>query len=296
MAGHGDGSSGSDSTGLNGPDGIYITAQNDLYVAEILSHRVRRFPNGSRNGTVIAGTVIPGSSMTKLNGPTSIFIDEVAMGLYVADMTNQRIQYFPNGSTTGVTVAGAGLGVTYGVRLDNNLNIFASDASNFRVSRWAPNSTSTSTIVAGGTYGSGPSSLNYPRQIDFDPTYTFLYVVDNLNHRIQMYNLVNTSASPLTVAGGNGPGTASNQLYGPNSVCVSRKTGALYITDASNHRVQRWNPGSSAGVTIAGSINGGSGNSAAQMSYPSGIALDANETFLYVSEFGNHRVQRFLLT
>ena len=44
MAGHGDGSSGSDSTGLNGPDGIYITAQNDLYVAEFLSHRVRRFP------------------------------------------------------------------------------------------------------------------------------------------------------------------------------------------------------------------------------------------------------------
>ena len=246
---------------------------------------------------IVAGTGIPGSAPTQLYSPSSIFFDEVTQGLFVGDMGNGRIQFFPRNSTVGITVAGANgeLGFTLGVRLDNNGNIYASDASNSRVIRWSPNSTDNGTIVAGGTQGSGTWSLNDPRQIDFDATYSFLYVVDQTNHRIQMYNLVNTSATPITVAGGNGPGAAPNQLNQPNSACVSRKTGALYIADAGNDRVQRWDWGATVGVTVAGSVNGVWGTSATLMANPSGVALDANETFLYVSEYANNRVQRFTL-
>ena len=215
----------------------------------------------------------------------------------MGDHLNGRIQLFAQNATVGVTVAGGAgdLGETYGVRLDNNGNIYASDVTHSRVMRWPPNSTVNGTIVAGGTNGPGPWSLTNPRQIDFDSTFSFLYVVDNGNHRIQRCDLVNTSATPVTVAGGNGLGAAPNQLHSPNSLCVSRKTGALYIADAGNARVQRWTIGSSVGVTIAGSVNGTSGNSATELSVPSGIALDANETFLYVSEWDNSRVQRFPL-
>jgi tripartite motif-containing protein 71 len=211
--------------------------------------------------------------------------------------TMARPVTIPDNYTVGITVASVNgdLGATYGIRLDNSGNIYASDFSNSLVIRWPPNSTSNGSIVAGGTQGSGTWSLNYPRQIDFDPTFSFLHVVDRANHRIQMYNLVNTSVRLITVAGGHGPGVAPNQLEQPNSVCASHKTGALYIADTFNHRVQRWDRGSSAGVRVAGSVNGISDSSPTLMSTPYGVALDANETFLYVSEYSSHRVQRFAI-
>ena len=296
-AGNANGSPGDYPSGLNGSDGVYVTQNNDVYVAEFNAHRVRRFQSGSSVGDVVAGIGTPGSAPTQLYSPSSIFFDEITQGLFVGDMGNGRIQFFPRNSTVGITVAGANgeLGFTLGVRLDNKRNIYASDASYFRVMRWPLNSTSNGTTVAGGTQGSGTWSFDNPRQIDFDATYSFLYVVDKANHRIQMYNLVNTSATPITVAGGNGPGAAPNQLNQPNSACVSRKTGALYIADAGNNRVQRWDRGSSVGVTVAGSATGVWGNSPTLMATPSGVALDANETFLYVSEYSNNRVQRFPL-
>ena len=266
-------------------------------MAEFSSHRIRRFPNGSLNGTTVAGTGTGGLSSNQLFYPASVCFDEATQGIYVADVGNQRIQFWPGNAMNGTTVAGTGgdLGFPFGVRLDNIGNLYVSDAWNSRVMRWTANSTINGTVVVGGTRGAGPWSFNYSRHIDFDRTYTYLYIVDNLNHRIQRYNLANTSVAPVTVAGGNGPGPLHHQLNQPNSVFVSRKTGALYITDANNHRVQRWSPGSLSGVTIAGSMNGTQGSSATLLSFPSGIALDANETFLYVAELGNHRVQRFPL-
>ena len=298
VAGYANGSPGGYPSGLNGASGLYVSQNNDLYVAEFNVHRVRRFSNGSSIGTIVAGTGIPGSAPTQLDSPSAIIFDEVTQGLYVSDNGNGRIQFFPSNSLVGVTVAGANgdLGYTLGVRLDNNGNIYASDYTNSRVMRWPPNSTSNGTVVAGGTTGAGSWSLNQPRKIDFDPTYSFLYIVDKWNHRVQRYNLVNTSATPETVAGGNGAGAAPNQLNSPGSVWISRKTRALYVGDIINNRVQRWDWGATVGVTVAGSVTGASGNSATLMSSPSGVALDANETFIYVSEYDNNRVQRFPLT
>ena len=281
--------------GLDKPVSIWVTALHDLYVAEYGAHRIRRFSNGSRNGTVVAGTGISGSSAMQLSFPESVFVDEATGDLYVADTANTRIQLWARNATSGVTVSAAqgDLGDVYGIRLDNRCYIYVSDAVNSRVMRWPLNYTANGTTVAGGTLGSGPWSLDTPRQLDFDPTFTYLYVVDRSNHRVQRYNLVNTSTTPVTVAGGHGSGTAPYQLQYPVSISVARKSGALYISDTCNHRIQRWDPGSSVGVTIAGSLTGAEGRTAALLSNPTGIGFDANETFLYVADFGNNRVQRF---
>ncbi len=258
---------------------------------------MQRFSSGSRIATTVAGNGISGASSSQLNNPISIFIDEQTTGVYVADSNNKRIQFWAQNATLGITVAGnqGDLGFTYGVRIDNNGYLYASDYSNSRVTRWPLNTTVNGTKVAGGTVGNGSWSLNYPREIGFDPTYQYIYIADTYNHRIQMYNLVNTNATPISVAGNNGVGTAANQLYRPASLCVSRKTGTLYIADTYNHRIQRWNVGSTQGVTVAGSLTGISGIGATQLAYPSGVALDINETFLYVSDYLNNRVQRFQL-
>jgi DNA-binding beta-propeller fold protein YncE len=57
---------------------------------------------------------------------------------------------------------------------------------------------------------------------------------------------------------------------------------------------QRWNPGATSGVTIAGKSYL-SGASAKLLNGPSDLILSLNETYLYVSDSANNRVQRFQL-
>jgi DNA-binding beta-propeller fold protein YncE len=115
-----------------------------------------------------------------------------------------------------------------------------------------------------------------------------------LNHRIQRYEL-GVSANGTTVAGGHGQGSGSNQLNGPYGVCVSKRTGDIYVADTNNNRIQRWSPGATTGVTIIG-ITGVSGTNSTLLNGPTNVALSTNETFLYVSDCINNRVQRFELT
>ncbi|CAF4842013.1 unnamed protein product, partial [Rotaria sp. Silwood1] len=48
------------------------------------------------------------------------------------------------------------------------------------------------------------------------------------------------STNITTVAGENGLGTGNHQLNTSYAVCVSKKTGDVYIADTYNHRIQRW--------------------------------------------------------
>ncbi len=59
----------------------------------------------------------------------------------MADRANNRIQFFCNGSSTGITIAGAGTGGTtlsapYDVKLDSQLNLYVSENSGARVRKF----------------------------------------------------------------------------------------------------------------------------------------------------------------
>jgi hypothetical protein len=71
----------------------------------------------------------------------------------------------------------------------------------------------------------------------------------------------------VAVAGGKGQGSAANQLSGPFGVAVDGD-GNVYVADTFNSRVQRWAPGASAGVTVAG--GNGYGSAANQLDGPGG--------------------------
>ncbi|CAF4360507.1 unnamed protein product, partial [Adineta steineri] len=103
------------------------------------------------------------------------------------------------------------------------------------------------------------------------------------------------SMNGTTVAGGNGQGSASNQLDTPYGVYVLNKTGALYIADYNNHRVQQWNLGATYGKTLAG-VTANSGTSLMLLNNPSNTFLNHNETYLYVNDMSNNRVLRFTMT
>jgi len=99
-----------------------------------------------------------------------------------------------------------------------------------------------------------------------------------------------------TVANGNGAEFGSHQLNQPTDIWISKKTGAMYIVDSINNRVQHWNLRASSGETVAGDSAGSSSSALNRLSSPFGIAINSNKTRMYVSEISNKRILRFELT
>ncbi len=302
VAGYGNGTYGTALNALHSPWGLVMGVNDSFYVAEYHNYRVMKIEEGNLTGSIVAGTGVSGNSSNQLNTPTEIAVDANS-NIYVNDDYNYRVMLWAKNSSSGFIVAGNGsvgnsmstIGESIGLAIDSHRNLYVSDTGNHRVMKWAPNATS-GTLVAGitGSLGSGNQQLSSPYGLYLDETNSYLYIADFGNNRIQRYRLGITT-NGTTVAGGHGAGNGSNQFNQPYSVYMSKKTGDIYIADKLNHRIQRWSPGATTGVTIAG-ITEVSGINATLLNAPSYAALDANETFLYVSDTNNHRVQRFNIT
>ena len=76
---------------------------------------------------------------------------------------------------------------------------------------------------------------------------------------------------------------------------MSKKTGALYIADQKNNRIQKWNRGDSQGVTVVGDPNGTGGLSDILLDVPNSVVLNAEETYLFISDRNSHRIKMFEL-
>jgi uncharacterized repeat protein (TIGR01451 family) len=203
---------------------------------------------------------------------------------------------------TPVPATTASVGWTYGVATDAAGNLYFSSglfASVFKV-----DASGTLTRVAGtGRLGysgdGGPATsaqLSYPEGLAFDSQGN-LYIADSSNGRIRQ---VSTGGIITTVAGGGpccnlgdgGPATSAQLSY-PQDVKVDAQ-GNLYIVDSSNSRIRKV---STTGVisTVAGNGNwgfSGDGGSAtaAQLNYPTSVALDAAGN-IYIADSNNYRVR-----
>jgi len=78
-------------------------------------------------------------------------------------------------------------------------------------------------------------------------------------------------------------------LFFPKNIIIDN-SGNLYIADLENHRVQKWAPGASEGVTVAG--GNGKSSSVDQLSSPNGISIDHLGN-LYITDSNNHRIQKW---
>lgn len=118
-----------------------------------------------------------------------------------------------------------------------------------------------------------------------------IYIADSYNHRILKFPGDSLDGIGIIVAGGNGPGSAPNQLYHPSCVYVDKNEN-IYIGDNSNHRVQLWLKDASSGITIAGgNTTDGKLN---ELSYIFGIFLHERTNALYVADTNNNRVLKFV--
>lgn len=170
-------------------------------------------------------------------------------------------------------------------------NLYIADYSNHRVMCYAPG-TSSGTLVAGGNgSGNNITQLSGPVRLYFDSFTNSLIIANYLTNNIVSWPL---GASSWTLLAGNQSGSAGSTpttLRNPIDVTLD-PMGNMYVVDRNNHRIQLFMNGMTQGVTIAG-VTSISGNNATLLNSPWSVKLD-NQLNLYVADFGNHRIQKFL--
>ncbi len=302
-AGDSSGSTGNDSTLLNGPNAVFVDAADNIYISDALNHRVQKWAKGSTYAVTVAGDVNgnSGNDSTKLNTPGGIFVDNIG-NIYIADGLNHRVQKWAPGASYGTTVAGdkngnpgtnsSSLYIATSVFVDDSAYIYVSDYLNNRVQKWAPDATSGTTVAgdASGSSGSGSAKLNGPIGLYVD-TALNIYIADSKNNRVQKWAA--GASNGTTVAGDkNGSsGSDSTKLNTPTGIYIDAAWN-LYIADRFNNRVMKYMPGQNYGQNVAGDKNNTSGSGSVYLNQPTGVCTDANAN-VYISDVGNNRIQKW---
>ncbi|MBI5756279.1 MAG: hypothetical protein HZA12_05070 [Nitrospirae bacterium] len=291
------------------------SAQSSLAAAAIIEKYVcTAYPAGTSkySGDSTDGT----GKTTSFNSPSGVNSD--GAHLYVIESGNGRVRRvsFDTGETVSVSVRpkkGSGfsspaggdiIGKLFYIADSGNHTIRALDISDIKN---APLKTIAGNIgVSGYGYSSGyEARFNSPIGIAVDSAGN-VYVADTANHIIRKIDAGTGEVS--TIAGIPLQSGYMNSEFGaprfnfPRGICVDEKN--LYVADTGNHVIRRINlatgyVGLVAGLgdirTEAGTPGtGDSTGAAAGFDGPRGIAMD--ETYLYVTDTGNHTIRRILKT
>ncbi|HEX8814265.1 MAG TPA: choice-of-anchor D domain-containing protein [Terriglobales bacterium] len=212
---------------LNGPMGVSLDADNNVYIADTGDNRIRcvaAVPNGCvSNGKVgyiytVAGTGVAGYSgdgksatLAELKGPRGVSATSAGT-FYIADTKNSCVREVASGTIKdfaakctapgflgdGGPATAAKMMIPNGVYADGKGNVFVADTENQRIRKIA--SGTINTILGGGSGADGSAStaatLAYPYQVAVDSSGNY-YIADTDDNRIRV---VNTQQSAITVA------------------------------------------------------------------------------------------------
>ncbi len=210
--------------------------------------------------------------------------------VYVSEFFDSRIKKFTSTGTYITQWGSAGIGIgqfalpKY-IAVDGNNNLYVPDAS-YRVQKF----TSTGVYITywGGTLGTGNGQFNTVA-LAVDITNKWVYVVDGYNNRIQKFDL---SGVYITKWGSYGTGNSQFKFSNPDgsyilgsgaegAIAVD-KAGMVYVVDNMNHRIQKFDS-SGTYITKWGTQGSGTG----QFLFPSGIAIDNTNGWVYVINSSN---------
>ena len=216
---------------------------------------------------------------------------EWSLGSTVVNTATATVTPLPGETVAGGNGAGMNdnqIGEATGVFVDKNGDVYVPVF--YRILKFPKGSTSATygTVVAGGNaYGSAANQLIFPHDVFLDAMGN-LYIADMGNYRIQKW--APGASSGITVAGGNGSGSAANQFGVAITGLFVDAAGNVYVCDEINHRIQKWAPGASSGITVAG--GNGPGSAPNQLWFPTGLFVDATGN-IYISDNSNSRIQKW---
>jgi DNA-binding beta-propeller fold protein YncE len=180
------------------PNGVAIDSKNDrVYVvdtgnSEASEQNVKVFNRSGRRVSAIGGA--PGADFGQFSYPTFVTVDALG-NVYVSDTLNSRVQKFDahGNFVTSFGKAGSNWGDferPKGVAVDNFGNVYVVDSSWSNVQIFNPKG---QILLFFGGRGPIPGMMKNPLAIAIDKN-NRIYVGDYLNHRIGVYQLVNTKA------------------------------------------------------------------------------------------------------
>lgn len=212
---------------LNGPEGVFVDEQENIYIADTKNERIRKVDARTGIISTIAGTgkagyngdYIPGCE-AELNSPAGVVVDSYG-NVYFNDYKNDRIRKIaPNGMIS--TFAGTGvygysgdsgpagkaqINDVYGLAIDIHDNIYIMDSLNFAVRKVDIQTGIISTVVGKGEPGpiveferikdsfiggyrhpKGTIGMKAPHAVDVDEKGN-LFIGDTASNRIRMFDL-----------------------------------------------------------------------------------------------------------
>ena len=214
----------------------------------------------------------------------------------MSNSNNPKITKWAPGATTGTVVAGGNwwgaqlnqLGNPWGVFVASNGDVYVADHNNHRVVKWAPAATQGVVVAGGNSEGSEANQLRWPTGVFVDANEN-IYIADRNNSRVQKW--AKNATAGTTVAGGSdfNSGNNVNRLDNPYGIFVDSENN-IYVTSSWNHAVQKWAPGATQPVIVAG--GNWFGSAANQLGEPWGIYVDSDKN-VYVAERENNRVTKW---
>ena len=253
---------------LNGPRGVAIDGDGNLYIADTGNHRVRKV-----NTSGIISTVT-GDGVAGYSGDEGL-------------------------------AANAKVSMPYRVATDSAGDLYIVDANNYRIRKVAKSTGIISTVAGNGSPGySGDGGLATSALVDFPYGLAFdssdnLYFADNRSPAIRkvdkLTGIITTVAGDGTISysGDSGPAT-SVQLSGPTGIVFDRSDN-MYISEASMALIRKVDTSGNISTVAGTMVNGYSGDggpaTSAAFYFPTGLAIDSSGNLL-IADFNNHAIRK----
>ena len=282
---------------------LAVSRSGTLYYTDSSSARVRVISASTGAVYTVAGTGTAGSGGdgVALNNPNGIAVDAPG-NVYISDQINCRIRMVDTSGriTTfaGATHYAGDLGQATIALLhqpqhaikDPAGNLYISDTYNHAI-RKVDTSGKITTIAGSGTCGytgdqnpAVSATLCYPAALALDSNRN-LYVADSGNYVVRR---IDSGGQITTYAG-------TAQFRYPFGLAVDG-TGNLYVSDALSFRVHKVAADGTislvAGTGTQGYLGDGGLATAAQLAFPTYLALDGSGTKLYIADALNNEVRK----
>lgn len=204
--------------------------------------------------------------------------------LYVVDKS-ARIQVFDREGTflRGWRTPEWKYGKPTGLSFDREGNLMVADTHYYRILFYTPTGELLEDKTIGGVEGQAPGQLGWVTDCVEDSQGNFYVSEYGELDRIQKFD---ANGNYLWGWGGHGDGPL--EFKRPQNLALDEED-HLWVVDACNHRVMEFDVSGEAPVLLQ--QWGGQGNGPGELRYPYDLVL--HEEFVYVCEYGNHRVQKF---